>query len=104
MPIKYAWYINLASTHSNVNVKSVELHNVYIYIYIYIYTKYVYDDDDTLIFNMQHQLAGTTEKPNPYHIAIHMLCSAELIDMCVIWFLQDRNLKKYFQGPLSPTS
>ena len=28
----------------------------------------------------------------------------EWTDVCVIWFLQDTNLKKYFQGPIYPTS
>ena len=44
------------------------------------------------------------EKANPYHIAIHMFRSDEWIDMCVIWFLQDTNLKKYLQSLISPTS
>ena len=44
------------------------------------------------------------EKAIAYHIAIHMLRSDEWIDMYVIWFLPDTKLKKYLQGPISPTS
>ena len=44
------------------------------------------------------------EKANPSHITIHMFRSEEWTDMCIIWFLQDTNLKKYLQGLISPTS
>ena len=37
--------------------------------------------------------SANSEKANLYHIAIHMFHSDEWIDMCVIWFFQDRNLK-----------
>ena len=48
--------------------------------------------------------SASFEKANLYYLAIHMFRFDEWIDMCVIWFLQDTNLKKYLQGPISSTS
>ena len=36
-------------------------------------------------------------------MAIHMFRSDEWIDICLVLFLLDTNLKKYLQGPISPT-